>query len=209
MNLQGGGNAYYVCDAGGQRTRKVWEKRESLVEDRIYLGGWEIFRKRVNGEIRLERNCLHIMDDQQRIALIETKTIDTNNSSGVEPVVRYQLANHLGSAVLELGDAKPGQPVPMISYEEFHPFGTTTYHIGVESTEFSAKRYRYTGKERDEETGFSYHGARYKSSSLGRWINTDPIGIGDGVNLYGYVKNHSPLIVHLYGKEKGIFGDQK
>ena len=51
----------------------------------------------------LERQTLHVMDDKQRIALIETQTIG-NDGTGKSPVPaqRYQLANHLGSASLEL-----------------------------------------------------------------------------------------------------------
>jgi RHS repeat-associated protein len=37
------------------------------------------------------------------------------------------------------------------------------------------KRYRYTGKERDEESGLYYHGARFYISWLGRWTSYDPI----------------------------------
>ena len=35
------------------------------------------------------------------------------------------------------------------------------------------KRYRYTGKERDKETGFSYHGARYDVPWLAVWVSCD------------------------------------
>jgi RHS repeat-associated protein len=44
--------------------------------------------------------------------------------------------------------------------------------------------------ERDEETGLSHHGARYYAPWLGRWTASDPIGIGDGVNRYAYVKGN-------------------
>jgi len=50
----------------------------------------------------------------------------------------------------------------------------------------NTKRYRYTGMERDEETGLNYHNARYYMPWLGRWLNPDPIVIGDGVNVYAY-----------------------
>jgi len=56
----------------------------------------------------------------------------------------------------------------------------------------SLKRYRYTGKERDEETGFYYHGARYYAPWLGRWTSCDPAGLADGVNSYRYARN-SPI----------------
>ena len=63
---------------------------------------------------------------------------------------------------------------------------------GRSGAEVSLKRYRHTEKERDEETGFNYHGARYYASWLGRWTATDPGGLVDGANLYRYSRN-SPL----------------
>ena len=56
---------------------------------------------------------------------------------------------------------------------------------GVRS-EVSKKRYRYTGKERDEETGLYYHGERYYAPWLGRWTSCDPAGLTDGPCLYEY-----------------------
>ena len=54
----------------------------------------------------------------------------------------------------------------------------------------AGKRYRYTGMERDEESGLSYHTARYYVPWLGRWTSSDPLGTKDGVNLYQYVGSH-------------------
>ena len=71
---------YYVYDAGGQRVRKVTERQAAVGQtpmrkkERIYLGGFEIYREYENdgATIALERETLHIMDDKQRIALVET-----------------------------------------------------------------------------------------------------------------------------------------
>jgi RHS repeat-associated protein len=52
------------------------------------------------------------------------------------------------------------------------------------------KRYRFTGKERDEETGLDYFGVRYYASWLGRWTSGDPGGFVDGLNLYRYTRNN-------------------
>ncbi len=51
-----------------------------------------------------------------------------------------------------------------------------------------SKRYRFTGMERDEETGLQYHSQRYDCPWLGRWDRPDPIGLGDGGNRWAYVK---------------------
>jgi hypothetical protein len=61
--------AYYNYDGTGQRVRKVVEKR-NVVEERLYLGGFEIWRKKINGTLDIERETLHIMDDVKRIAVV-------------------------------------------------------------------------------------------------------------------------------------------
>ena len=58
--------------------------------------------------------------------------------------MRYQHGNHLGSAMLELDDA-----ANVITYEEYFPYGSTSYQAVRSQTE-TPKRYRYTGKERDD-----------------------------------------------------------
>ena len=97
-DLGGGGTAYYVYDATGNRARKVWEKTANTVEERLYFNGFEIFRKR-QGPNRLVRETLHVVDAKRRIAFVETRVVDT---AGIDlaPVelIRYQFDNHLGSA---------------------------------------------------------------------------------------------------------------
>ena len=179
---------YYVYDATGQRVRKVTERQNGTRKnERAYLGGFEVYREyEGNGtEVTLERETLHVMADKQRIALVETRT--GNEPSGPDQLIRYQSGNHLGSASLELDDA--GQ---VISYEEYYPYGSTSYQAGRRAAEVSLKRYRYTGKERDEETGFAYHGARHYAPWLGRWTSPDPSFLSDGTNIYCYV-NGNPI----------------
>jgi RHS repeat-associated protein len=188
VDLGGGGTAYYVYDAGGQRVRKVIDTQGSTrTEERVYVGGFEVFRE-YNGNgtaITLQRDTLHVMDDKQRIALVETKTAE--NASPIDvpaPAQRYQLGNHLGSASLELD--KDGR---LISYEEYHPYGTAAFQAMDSAAEVSLKRYRFTGKERDEETGLYYHGARYYAVWFGRWTSCDPIGLPGGINAFAYADN--------------------
>ena len=197
VDLDGGGTACYIYDAGGQRARKVHEHNGSTVEERIYLGGYEIYRKHNSSGLTLERETLHIMDDQQRIALLETKTVE-NGSEVLKPkvLVQYQLNNHLGSSSLELdGEAR------VISYEEYYPYGSTSYQAVNKDIKAAAKRYRYTGKERDDETGLYYYGARYYAAWLGRWTSTDPAGLVDGLNLYKYTSNNPIRFIDLRGTQ--------
>ncbi|MDF2679174.1 MAG: Rhs family protein [Brevibacillus sp.] len=186
VSLGGGGKSYYVYDAEGKRIRAIVERTDGLVEERIYLGHFEIFRRRVNGEVKMERQTLHVMDGKKRVAIIETKTIDTKESALMpSPIFRYQLADLANSSRIEADAAGL-----IISYEEYHPFGTTAYHAAEGSVEVSLKRYRHAGKECDEETGFYHYEARYYAPWLGRWISYDPGGLIDGLNIYAYVRNN-------------------
>jgi RHS repeat-associated protein len=188
---------WYVYDAGGQRVRKVTERQApagetpSRMQDRIYVGDCEVYREYGNhgDNVTLERETLHLIDDEQRVALVETTTVDVSAPPGAPAaLVRYQFGNHLGSASLELDEAGL-----IISYEEFHPYGTTSYQAGRSAAEVSLKRYRYTGMERDSENGLSYHRERYYAPWLGRWSSCDPKGLVDGTCRYCYVKN-SPVM---------------
>ncbi len=78
----------------------------------------------------------------------------------------------------------------VISYEEYYPYGATAYSASSSSADLSLKRYRFTGKERDSETGLDYFGVRYYASWLGRWTSGDPGGFVDGLNLYRYTRNN-------------------
>ena len=98
-------------------------------------------------------------------------------------LIRYQFGNHLGSASLELDDQ-----AQIISYEEYTPYGSTSYQAVRSQTE-TPKRYRYTGKERDEESGLYYHGARYYAPWLGRWTSCDPAGLIDNSRENDYTLN--------------------
>jgi RHS repeat-associated protein len=193
---------YYVYDSAGQRVRKVTEREAAedaaptRMKERIYLGGFELYREYAgDGQtLTLERETLHITDDKQRIALVETRT--QGNEPGVpQQLIRYQLGNHLGSASLELDDQ-----AQILSYEEYTPYGSTSYQAVRSQTE-TPKRYRYAGKERDEESGLYYHGARYYSPWLGRWTSTDPVGIVDSTSLFPYARNNPVDRVDATGKQ--------
>jgi RHS repeat-associated protein len=172
-HMLGGGDAYFTYDAAGQRVRKVWEHGNGITEERIYLGGYEIYRKRTNSTVDLERRTLHVMDDQRRVAMLE--------STATSSVWRFQLDNHLGTSSVEVTDTGA-----VITYEEYHPYGTSALRIADGNAQVSDKRYRYTGKERDEETGLYYHGARYYAPWLGRWTAADPAGMVDGPARFSY-----------------------
>jgi len=187
---------YYTYDSGGQRLRKIVENQTATrASERIYLGGVEVYREfAADGTtIDLSRETFSVTAGEQVGARIETRTLGTDPGSAQQ--VRYQFANHLNSAALELDDA-----ADVISYEEYFPFGATSYQAVASQTEV-AKRYRYSGKERDDENGLNYHRARYYAAWLGRWTSPDPLGIADGPDVYRFVNNNPLSLVDKSGTE--------
>ncbi len=194
---------FYAYDGGGQRVRKVtdWQSGTTAAPktERIYLGAIEIYREYAadGSTITLSRETLHVADGDKAIVLVETRTTGIDKSPA--QIVRYQLVNHLGSAVLELDDQSN-----IISYEEYFPFGSTSYQAVASQTDLP-KRYRYTGKERDEENDLYYHGARYYVPWLGRWISCDPAGMADGPGSYRYVQDNPVVLRDPSGRQGESF----
>ena len=106
-------------------------------------------------------------------------------------VVHYYFADHLGSANVVTSSAGLIQ-----DESDYYPFG------GERAiTNSDPNNYKFTGKERDAESGFDYFGARYYASNMGRWMSPDwadkpeavPYSSLDNpqsLNLYGYVGNN-------------------
>ncbi|MEV4704429.1 SpvB/TcaC N-terminal domain-containing protein [Actinoplanes sp. NPDC049316] len=188
-DLGGGGIAWYTYDAGGRRMRKVIESQDGIRrKERIYLGPFEVFREydATGTNVRLSRESLRVMDDQAQVAVVETLVVDggaaVDDPAGIR---RFQVGDHLGTASLELDEAGA-----LISLEEFTPYGASSFQAGRSAAEVSLKRYRYISRERDDETGFDYAGARFYASWLGRWCSPDPELLVDGPNLYRYCRDN-------------------
>lgn len=194
---------YYVYDSSGQRVRKVTEtyqnnETNSTRVEKIYFGDIEVTRTYQESDLRKEKYTVDVMDDKSRVALhhyyTKGSSEETKNSQS-----RYQLSNHLDSVALELNDN-----AEIMTYEEYLPFGGTALIAGKTAREVTEKEYRYSGKEKDESTGLYYYGARYYAPWLLRWINPDPAGTVDGLNLYLFVGGNSVTYKDIDGKVRSV-----
>src|SRR5690606_9894818 len=145
-SISKGGEPTYYQYCRGERIRKHTVKG-NIKEERIYLGNFEIYRKFDNGSLKVERTTVHIVDDTGRIAMLEKRTYGSasNDNDTAKELTRYIYSNHLQSASLELDETGD-----IISYEEYHPYGTTSYQAMNASINAVAKRRseeRRVGKE--------------------------------------------------------------
>jgi RHS repeat-associated protein len=172
--------AQYVYGANGQRIKKLVRKPGNQYDVTIYIGGIFEHRRSVQGASTQENNDLHVMDDKSRIALVRVGQAFRDDAT---PAVKYHLGDHLGSSVLVLDNTGS-----WVNREEYFPYGETS--LGS----YGRKRYRSTGKERDEETGLQYFGARYHAPWLGRWISCDPLAVNSGTDSSTYSYLHGRVL---------------
>ena len=144
-----------------------------------------------SGTVSEEYNELHVMDGRSRVARVKLKVGDPDE-------VRYNLEDHLGNAGFTL-DASGS----LINREEYFPFGETSFGS------YSKKRYRFCGKERDEESGLYYYGARYYACWCCRFVSIDPLaGSMPFATPYSYAANNPVVLVDVDGLAPGgLTGD--
>ena len=185
--------AVYLYDAAGMRVKKLVVKGNQpgagVVETTTYIDEVFEYHQRMQAGVTKENSWLHVMDGESRVALVRVGQPLDEKDKGRN--VRYCLGDHLGSSNLVVDKDRN-----WVNREEFTPYGETSFGG------FGKKRYRFTGKERDEESGLNYHGARYYAPWLGRWSATDPKGISAGLNLYRYSRSNPIILLDPSGTEE-------
>ncbi len=182
-----GGNvsleARYLYGADGIRVKKIVWTQGGNIHSSSYIGDVFECQEWNSGE----NNLLHLMpvgqiggNHQNRMALLHIGDYRTSNTTDLDKI-QYQLADHLGSAHF-ICNASGSET----AREEHYPYGGTSFGGHVQ------KKYRYTTKERDEESGLNYHEARYYNIAIMKWASCDPLGHLDSYNLFSTL-NGNPI----------------
>jgi len=100
----------------------------------------------------------------------------------------YYHKNSLGS-IVALTDAA-GIPIEYYEYDAYGNVRVFDYNFDEVSTSAVVNPYLFAGRRLDEESGLYYYRARHYNSNNGRFLQRDPVGFVDGMNLYQYVGNN-------------------
>ena len=181
----------YLYDGNGQRTQKS-NADGSFTE---YL--------QFNGQTIAERNSDNSWSDYifangQRIARADT----ASNPLNPQASTTFYHFGRLGST--EVATDGNGN---LLSSSDYLPFGQEL------TANASNNHYKFTGKERDTESGLDYFGARYYGSSMGRFMSPDPSGLlyadssnPQSLNLYSYALNNPLRFIDPTGLTACFYG---
>ncbi|MGN6646551.1 MAG: RHS repeat-associated core domain-containing protein, partial [Cytophaga sp.] len=164
---------HYLYDGSGNRVKKLTRRQGGKYTATTYIDGAFEYTKESTGYDGIpnltigtwiigqyssggEQNIIHIMGGA-------TKCIGADLGDST-PAVKYNLSDHLGSSCVQLDTNGT-----TVSLEEYYPFGETSFGS------YAKKRYRFCGKEKDEESGLYYYGMRYYSPWTCRFISVDPL----------------------------------
>jgi RHS repeat-associated protein len=184
------GGVSYIYDGNGRRVKKCTAGTIAGTCATSAVGTlyWSVPDNGTLTETDLTGNTL------QNYVFFNGARIARRDASGA---VHFYFSDNLGthSLITDLqGDMPPQEE------SDYYPYGGEIPVSGSDSN-----HYKFTGKERDAESGLDNFGARYDGSSLGRFMTPDPspndIALGDpqSWNLYSYVRNRPTRSVDVGG----------
>ncbi|MBF0532545.1 MAG: RHS repeat protein [Candidatus Omnitrophica bacterium] len=172
----------YAFDAFGRRLSKTVNGTTTYF---IYNGDDIIEERNATGE--LLRDYVHGPGVDEVLTMSTTQPTATY----------YYFRDGLGSTSEILnGNGNLAESYDYASYGNTNIYNSS--HI-LQSSSSISNPYMFTGREFDPETNLYHYRARAYDLTIGRFLQRDPIGTVDDVNLYRYVRNRPTMLVDPYG----------
>ncbi len=201
-NMTYDGSYNYACNAEGQMTSAAGVtyaydgdgKRVQKSSGKLYwygMGSDTLDESDASGNITNE----YVFFGGKRIA---RRDVCSGN-------IFYYFADHLGTSRVVTNAAGT-----VLDDSDFYPFGGERAIVSS-----SGNTYKFTGKERDTESGLDNFGARYFGSNLGRFMSPDPplldqhIADPQSWNLYSYARNNPLSYIDPTGNAVELLGDEE
>lgn len=178
-----GMNASYTYNAQGQRVKKAVSNGTTTVITLYHYDQGVQLIAETDGQGNLLKEYLYL--DGMRIATVDNSAL------------YYVHTDHLG-APLALTDSS-GTVQWKGAYD---PYGNVTVEVStLEQTQ------RFPGQRYNKETGLHYNYFRDYDPEIGRYLQSDPIGLNGGINTYGYVGANPLNYVDPWGLEEVLVVD--
>jgi len=192
MTNDGNGNTFsydaenrLTSSSGGSSVAYLYNGDGNRVQKYISPSNGTLYWQGIEGETINESNLTASV--WKRFVFFSGKRIARRDSDTAK--VYYFFSDHLGSIGVVTDDL--GQTI--LNESDYYPYGGER----LISNTVPDQHYKFTGKERDSETGNDYFGARYYNSNMGRFLSADPVMImrqkmldPQQWNMYSYARNN-------------------
>jgi RHS repeat-associated protein len=162
------------------------------------IGNWQEKQEHRHFYKRLWMDCLNSLEPEMNEEAMLYKLHDYTAVQDSEKELYFYHPDHLGSAAWVTD--KDGKAIQHLQYL---PFGEP--RIDQRTASWNTM-FTFSGKERDEESSYSYFGARYYDSDISIWLSVDPQASSyPGLTPYNYCMN-SPVMLRDPNGEDVAFG---
>ena len=155
----------------------------------------------INWIMLREYNLPTVDDAYMGVVAMNTKAAFDIRYTAANDNLFYLHTDHLGSVVAVSSNSTKSKVWQRRDFDiGASPFGLDVLPNGEKLHDgLFEMPLRFPGQYYDQETGTNYNYFRDYDPSIGRYIQSDPIGLGGGLNTYGYVGGNPIQLVDRFG----------